>query len=153
MKGLGGAVGLVDNPSAFRKWTIAGPEQARLLKEFECEYMRETTNKQLHHEEGLWMQKVFKEQAQSLVQAINEMGNPFLHDTPELLKLDTRDVLDESVVTTVRTVEKLGTNSIMSVSSRTGLPQSMKLSKRILCRCLAAQNPRQRVSMVNRSQC
>ena len=31
VKGLGGAVGLMDNPSAFRKWTIAGPEQARLL--------------------------------------------------------------------------------------------------------------------------
>ena len=71
-----------------------------------------------------------------LVQAINEMGNPFLHDNPELLKLDTHDVLDDSVVTTVRIVEKLGTNSIMSVSSMTGLPQSMRLSKRILCRCL-----------------
>ena len=36
------------------------------------------------------------------------MGNPFLEDTAELLMLDTRDVLHESVVTTVRTVEKLG---------------------------------------------
>lgn len=32
VKGSGGAVGLTENPSAFRKWMVAGPEQARLLK-------------------------------------------------------------------------------------------------------------------------
>ena len=53
VKGTGGAVGLTENPSAFRKWMTAGPEQARLLKEFECEFMRETTGNQLHHEEDL----------------------------------------------------------------------------------------------------
>ena len=36
------------------------------------------------------------------------MGNPFIDATPELLVLDTRDVVDESVVTTVCTVEALG---------------------------------------------
>ena len=44
----------------------------------------------------------------NLVEVINEMGNPFLDDGYELLALDTRDVIDESVVTTVRTVESLG---------------------------------------------
>ena len=32
MKGSGGAVGLTENPSAFRKWMVAGPEQAQLLE-------------------------------------------------------------------------------------------------------------------------
>ena len=35
-------------------------------------------------------------------------GNPFLDDGTELLSLDSHDVLDESVVATVCTVEKLG---------------------------------------------
>ena len=38
VKGSGGAVGLTESPLAFRKWMIAGPEQSRLLKEFEKEY-------------------------------------------------------------------------------------------------------------------
>ena len=108
VKGSGGAVGLTENPSAFKKWMTAGPEQAQLLKEFECEFMREASDKQLHHEEGFWMQKAFKEQAQNLVEIINEMGNPFLHESEELLVLHMRDVVDESVVTTIRCVEKLG---------------------------------------------
>ena len=108
VKGSGGAVGLTENPSAFRKWMIAGPEQARLLKEFEQEFIPNVANKQLHHEEGLCTQKTFHEQAQNLVQAISEMGNPYLDATPELLALDTRDIIDESVVKTVHTVEALG---------------------------------------------
>lgn len=100
VKGSGGTVGLTDNPSAFRKWMIAGPEQARLLKEFEKKFMSN-----VHHEEGFCTQKTFHEQAKNLVQAISEMGNPFLDATPEL---DTRNITDESVVTTVRSVEALG---------------------------------------------
>ncbi len=35
VKDSGGAVGLTENPIAFRRWMVGGPEQARLLKEFE----------------------------------------------------------------------------------------------------------------------
>ncbi len=108
VKGSGGAVGLTENPSAFRKWMIAGPEQARLLQEFENEFIPEVVNQQKHHEEGFSSQKTFKEQAKNLIQSINEMGNPFLDETDELLALDTRNVINESVVNTVRTVEALG---------------------------------------------
>ena len=39
VKGSGGAVGLTENPYAFRRWMIAGPEQARLLLEFESQFL------------------------------------------------------------------------------------------------------------------
>ena len=35
VKGCGGAVGLTQNPTASRKWMVAGPEQARIIQEFE----------------------------------------------------------------------------------------------------------------------
>ena len=108
IKGSGGVVGLTDNPSAFKKWMIAGPEQARLLKEFEQEYISEEDHKQQHHEEGMSTQKTFKDQALALVQTISEMSNPFLDDSAELVTLDTRNVIDESVVNTVCTVEAVG---------------------------------------------
>ena len=37
VKGSGGAVGLTENPVAFRRWMLSGPEMARLLKQFEEE--------------------------------------------------------------------------------------------------------------------
>ena len=108
VKGSGGAVGLTENHSAFRKWTISGPEQARLLKEFEVECFLKHSECVYHHEEGLSTQRVFKEQAVSLAQVINEFGNPFLDKSDELLALDTRNVLNESVVNTVQTAYSLG---------------------------------------------
>ena len=45
------------------------------------------------------------------------MGNPFLDDTPELLSLDMRDIMDESVVTTIRTIEPLGIKEYKSYCS------------------------------------
>ena len=39
VKGSGDAVGLTENPSAFRRWIVAGPEQVCLLVEFESQIM------------------------------------------------------------------------------------------------------------------
>ena len=36
IKGNGGAVGLTDNPSALRHWTVAGPEVARAIAELQA---------------------------------------------------------------------------------------------------------------------
>ena len=44
----------------------------------------------------------------SLVGIIEEMGNPFMEQTEDLLILDTRDILDTSVGEAVRKVEALG---------------------------------------------
>ena len=51
VKGSGGAVGLTENPSAFKKWMVAGPEQARLTTEFEEQYLPKP-ELHLHHEES-----------------------------------------------------------------------------------------------------
>ena len=109
VKSSGGAVGLTENPSAFRKWMVSGPEQARILKEFEEDLPQHKDSEYgFHHEEGFSTQRNFKEQTVNLVQVFCELGNPFLDDSNELLALDTRNVLDESVVNTVRTVQSKG---------------------------------------------
>ena len=94
VKGSGGAVGLTENPSGFRKWMVSGPEQARLLNEFEDDYLQNNSECGYYHEEGFSTQRIFKEQEMSLVHVKNELGNPFLDDSHELLALDTWNVLD-----------------------------------------------------------
>ena len=39
IKGSGGCIGLTENPVAFRRWILSGPELARLQKQFEEQYM------------------------------------------------------------------------------------------------------------------
>ena len=60
VKSSGGAIGLTENPSALRKWMVSGPEQARLLKEFEKEHLliiAVDSESDFHHEEGFPAQK------------------------------------------------------------------------------------------------
>ena len=79
-----------------------GHEQARLLKEFEdCLSRIKGCELGDHHEEEFSVQKDFKQEAASLIQIIEEMGNPLLDDSNELLALDTRNVLGESVFDTI----------------------------------------------------
>ena len=107
MKGSGGAVGLTENPTAFMSWMLSGPEQARLQKEFEADKEAHIEDHS-HHEEGMATQKTFKQHTVSLVNTIKSFGNPFLESGSELLVLDTHDVLPDSVVQTIRTVQNLG---------------------------------------------
>ncbi len=94
VKGSGGAVGLTEKPSAFRKWMLAGPEQARMLEEFEASFS-EGSEMHYHHEEGLSTQQSFGEQVLSLDKTISNMGNPFMNGTAELSMLDTCDVMND----------------------------------------------------------
>ena len=42
VEGSGGCIGLTENPAAFRRWMLSGPELARLQRKFEEEYFPPT---------------------------------------------------------------------------------------------------------------
>lgn len=44
----------------------------------------------------------------TLIAVFQEMGNPFLENTQDLLVLDTRDIMDTPAAETVRKIESLG---------------------------------------------
>ena len=54
------------------------------------------------------VQVTFQNQVKSLCSVIEEMGNPFLEQSEDLLVLGTRDITDSSVVETVRKIEEIG---------------------------------------------
>ena len=85
----------------FRRWMVAGPEQARILTEFESQFLESEEHNSQQHEQGHSTQQLFKKQVNSLAEVISSMGNPFLDDCPELLILDTRNCASDAVVSTV----------------------------------------------------
>ena len=112
VKGSGGVVGITENPTAFRRWMMAGPEQARLLKEFERSLDISTDNEEFNwlpqHEQCISIQESFKKHVQNLTETISNLGNPFLDDCPELLVLDTRNCASEDIAEAVRNIKDLG---------------------------------------------
>lgn len=75
VKGSGGVVGITENPTAFKKWMTAGPEQARLLKEFEQSLdllsEREEFDWLPQHEQCVSIQQTFKNHVQNLTETIS----------------------------------------------------------------------------------
>ena len=77
VKGSGGVVGLTENPTAFQRWMVSGPEFARLLGEFQVQYLVENdpdAEKSLkHHESGNSAQKTFRTQVLKLADAMKAL--------------------------------------------------------------------------------
>ena len=113
VKGGGGAIGLTENASQLMRWMVAGPELARVIGEFE-ESVESIVQKKSkgpdvnNHEQVKSVQATFTKQVKSLCHTIEEMGNPFEEQSNDLLVLDTRNIVGEEVVSTVRNIQKLG---------------------------------------------
>ncbi len=105
-----GAIGLTTNSSALRRWMVAGPEVARMVTELEKCVMgtQASVGDHSHHEQCASVQTAFISEVASLTAVLEEMGNPFLEKSDDLLVLDTRDIMDRSVGDTVRRAETLG---------------------------------------------
>ena len=61
-----------------------------------------------HHEQKRHIQAAFAQDVKSLVEAFEEIGNPFLEDSEDLLVLDSRNIVDASVRDAIQKIEQLG---------------------------------------------
>jgi len=98
VKGDGRAVGLTENPGALRRWTVAGPEIARQVDEFEDGFDEvgttfNVTPADRHHEQTKSVQEKFVHDVRSLVTTTEEMGNPFTEESMDLLNLNSKKPL------------------------------------------------------------
>ena len=60
-----------------------------------------------HHEQHPEVQATFINYIRSLLSVVEEMGSPFLKESKDLLVLDTRYIMNVTVLETVRNVEVL----------------------------------------------
>ena len=87
---------------------VAGPELSRTLTEFESTFKTNRGESAIrHHEQVPVVQSAFAKQVNALVSTIEEMGNPFLDESADLLVLDSKEILDDTVVRTVRNIETI----------------------------------------------
>ena len=106
VKGERGAVGLTENPSALRRWMVSG-----IINEFEASMVTECTEteqSEKHHEDTKSLQSLFYRDVVSLTRTIEEMGNPFMEETDDLLALDTKQIMSLDELARLRKVEEVG---------------------------------------------
>ena len=94
VEGEGGMIGLTENPTTFRKWAVAAPEQSHLIKEFESTFLdaQEVKNTD-HHSQTTSSHKRCKQDVISLLAGFKNYGNTFKEICPEQLEIHTRKIL------------------------------------------------------------
>ena len=82
----GGAISVTEDPSALRRWMVAGPEVSQLVAQYEiASEAKETVVHTNHHEQTAKVQQVFLERVDKLFQVFTDMGNPFKEESRDLL--------------------------------------------------------------------
>ncbi len=109
IKGNGGAIGLFQDENALLRWMVAGPEICRVIEEFEdSSGLQDLQPQTKHHEQNKSFQSHFKADVIKLVKQIKEMGNPFMDDSGTLYALDTKNVMSDKVVSSLRAARETG---------------------------------------------
>ena len=109
MKEDGGVLGLTEHEEKLQRWMVCGPEAAQAVAEFKLSSLlrKEETTDYRHHEETPAFQKQFLDLVNSTAEEFSKLGNPFsdLYGD-ELVQISIREVMDNAVVKTFRTIEK-----------------------------------------------
>ena len=110
VKGDGGAIGLTQNPELLQRWMVAGPEVARIICEFESSLKQhhDFSEGTCHHEQNKATQTAFTNHVKSMVETMEEMGNPFTYNGTELYRIDKKEVFGEEAIYSINNREKIG---------------------------------------------
>ena len=91
IKGDGVTIGVTEDPSALRRWMIAGSEVSKLVTDYEASLeSKEESKRSNHHDQTEQAQRMFFDKVDRLTKVMREMGNPFQEDTRDLFTLDTK---------------------------------------------------------------
>ena len=97
IKAVGGAIGVTEDPSALRRWMVAGPEVSQLVAQYEiASEAKDTVVHTNHHEQTPKVQQVFNERVHKLLQVFTYMGNLFKEESRDLCSLDLNDIAHPS---------------------------------------------------------
>ena len=86
---------------------VAGPEIGRLIEEFDYEYGTVRADFR-HHEEPASNQTSFLTCVKQMTRSLDELGNPFMEETKDLIVLDSKQIVDIKVSESHRQILKLG---------------------------------------------
>ena len=80
-------------------------------------YSRWLSENKRHHEQTDSVQRAFTKQVGTFCQVFEDHGNPFVESNKDLIVIDTRDIVDESVVETLKTINDIGKNNLIHLFS------------------------------------
>ena len=89
---------------------VAGPEVARVIAQFQAgnEHWGRGVDTRHHDGQTQSVQTMFTKDVCSLVNVIEELGNPFEEESMDLVFHDTKEMADLTAIESLRNVKRIG---------------------------------------------
>ena len=101
--------GITENEAAITRWTVSGPETARLLMEYVENHSLKRKATDNHHEQIPSVQKTFiAPVVKNVTDIIEELDNSFTDTSCDLFALDSKQMMSNSVVDAIKSAEDIG---------------------------------------------
>lgn len=97
----GGSIGILENETTLLKWAVAGPIMSDLLNQTDQDLHNTQKLPKYHGDTDLY-EKNFKNDRNSILEALMEDGNPFCEEESILVKIVLKHVLDENATSSAR---------------------------------------------------
>ena len=88
VKSDGGAIGITEKESALLRWMTSSPEICQLVQSYDLSSKDKANTTTRHHEDIPSAQKSFLKDVSQMTETIEDLGNPFLEESGELVSLD-----------------------------------------------------------------
>lgn len=112
IKGDGGAVGLTSSDISLSRWTVAGPEIVRILKEFEGNNHFSSSGDVQHHEQSPAFQRRFATDVHVVLQNLYDDNTFFVVSSSDLVVLCSRVLANPSVSQSVTLARETGVDQM-----------------------------------------
>ncbi len=113
---------------------VAGPEMVRVTAQFEASIhgvRKKMFLETRHHEQTKGNQLTFAKHVKGLVEVMEEMGNPFVEERKDLLRLDSRDIIDPVIACSIHQAKEVGQEQYDAFVTGRLLKQSVPFSEPI----------------------
>ena len=113
---------------------VAGHEVAVLIEEFEdAHQLMGRRDEVLHHDQTASVQNAFRKDVCSLVNVMEELGNPFEEESEDRLVLDSKEISDPSAVEAVRKAHKIGQQQFQTFTKECLVERTKPIDDTIQC--------------------
>ena len=102
----GEAAGLYENSDVLTIFMLAGPDCSRCIQEFEG-VLDSSLQSTAYDEEANFLQVKYRKDVLSFVDYVNQLGNPFLVTGQQLVALNTQEVVEQEVATSLCKIPEL----------------------------------------------
>ena len=126
----------MENEATLLKWAVAGPMISDMLETVNL-FENKPNEVYGHHEDTQLFQDKFHNDEKVFKETLENLGNPFLEQEPQLVHIISKKVLDQKAIESVKCAKYIGNHQFKSFARESLIEGTLSLYNTIKTNSLA----------------